>query len=184
MPAFGRWERDGTRPPRLPAPSLNFESNSRLQTPLVRGEAAVGAGSFFSEEPWCWGGCEPGMLRGCRMLLPARCPAQPAALAPPSRRAGPGFAPDQPPNGHLLMTGGARSLQQLMSLFVWHFAANCTTLFFPPVRLFYFYTFDSEHDNNNNRLTLANRLMWCIIHVKDKQLSLASHIIIRFLLMS
>lgn len=125
-----------------------------------------------------------GLPRAPAAVCPCRCPAQPAALAPPSRQAGPGFTPDQPPNGHLLMTGGARSLQQLMSLFVWHFAANCTTLFFPPVRLFYFYTFDSEHDNNNNRLTLANRLMWCIIHVKDKQLSLASHIIIRFLLMS
>lgn len=117
--------------------------------------------------------------------VPSPCPSVPfSALPVPLSRGRSSFTPDQPPNGQLLITGGACSPEELMSLFVWRFAANCITLFFPPVRLFYFYTFDSEHDNNNNRLTLANRLTWCIIHVKDKQLSLASHIIIRFLLMS
>lgn len=116
---------------------------------------------------------QPGMLWGSPVVLPlSACPSWcPSPLT-------------SPPDGHLLTSGRACSLEQLMSLFVWHFAANCTTLFFPPVQLFYFYTFDSEHDNNNNRLTLANRLTLCIIRVKDKQLSLASHIIIRFLLMS
>lgn len=89
---------------------------------------------------WGWQCC---VVPICTLL--ALVPPSPCSLPSPGPglRAAPaaGFTPDQPPNGQLLITGRVCSLQELMSLFVWHFAANCITLFFSPcstVLLLYF----------------------------------------------